>query len=290
MLSGQGIGLPIPQAAFPALPFNFAQPPAANQFTLVAGGCIYVPAGWWAAYLGSYSVAEFLDPVSGGWLTIGSAGRSPFLQINSDGNNWRIWNPKGFPVSATVSAAGSGYVQSSTTVTASAGGSLWHAIVGGAVGTATVGNDSKGNAGGTNFTIPPTIVFSNPPTSLAGLPSTAVAQGGIVATGHATISGGAISAVTLDFAGAGYQSPPTIQVIPNPFDPNIGTITVPTITCVLTGAGTVTAVVMDYFGTTSGSAPTLTISGAGSSATATANIVATAASDTIILQPLGSWF
>jgi hypothetical protein len=290
MLSGQGIGLPIPQAAFPTLPFNFAQQPASNQFTLIAGGCIYAPAGWWACYLGSYSVLEFLDPVSGQWLPVASATRNAFMQFNSDGNNWRIWNPKGFPVNATVTDAGTGYVQSSTTVTASAGGSLWHAIVGGAVGTVTVGNDSKGNPGGTNFTIPPTIVFSNPPQTIAGLPSTATAQGGVVATGHATISAGAITAITLDFAGAGYASPPAIQVIPNPFDPNIGLITVPSITCVLTGSGTVTAVIMDYFGTTAGSAPTLTIAGAGSGATATANIVATAASDTIILQPLGSWF
>lgn len=288
MIGGQGISLPIPQSSVPLLPYNIAQYPASNTFDLVAGGCILVPPGVWMAYLGAYSVAEYLDPVSGLWLPTGNATRNAVQNIISDGANFRIWNPKGFPVNATIGNAGTNYVQASTTVTAGTGGSLWHAIVGGAVGAVTVGVNSKGVAGGSNFTIPPTIVVAAPPSSLTGLPSTATALGGVQATATATISGGIITAVTIDAPGAGYGAAPTLQVIPNPFDPNIGTITVPALTCVLTGSGTITAVLLDYFGTTSGGAPTLTIGGAGASATATANIVATAATDTIILQAVPS--
>lgn len=129
-------------------------------------------------------------------------------------------------------------------------------------------------------------MISPPPTSLAGLPSTATASGGVPATAYCTISAGAINAVTIDIAGAGYLSAPTFQVIPNPMDPNIGIITVPVLTAPLAGAGTVTAVILDFIGTASGAAPTLTIAGAGTSATATANIVATAAQDHIIMQQI----
>lgn len=288
MIGGLGIGLPVPQAAQPVLPFNFAQQPASNVIDLVPGGAILVPPGTWMVYLGAFSWLQWLDPVSGQWLPLASGTRSAARIVISDGGNFRVWNPKGFTVSATVTGAGSGYVQSSTTVTAGTGGSLWHAIVGGAVGAVTVGNNSKGVAGGSNFTIPPTIVVAAPPSQLSNLPSTATAMGGVQATATAAISGGIITSVTIDNPGAGYGAPPILQVIPNPFDPNIGTITVPALTCVLTGAGTITAVIQDYFGTTAGSAPTLTIGGAGSSGTATANIVATAATDTILIQQVPS--
>lgn len=289
-IGGNGIPLPYPQASVPPLPFNFSNFFGSQAFTLVAGGCVLVPPGMWNIYLGSYSWLQWQSPITGEWHPLASNTRTNFVQVSSDGANYRIWNPKGFPVSATVGAAGNGYVQASTTVTAGSGGSLWHAIVGGALGTVVIGADTKGNVGGTNFTIPPTIVVPAPPSSITGLPSTATVLGGIPALATCTISNGAINAVTITStaAGAGYQGTQTLQVIPNPFDPNIGTITVPTLTVPVTGAGTITAVVMDYFGTTSGSAPTLTIAGAGSSGTATANIVATAATDNIIIQAVPS--
>lgn len=287
-IGGVGFPLPLPQASVPPLPYNFANQLSSNWIDLPAGGAILVPPGMFTIYAGAYSVLQYLDPVSGQWLALGNGNRNAVYTIPSDGGNWRVWNPKGFPVSATVSAAGTGYVQASTVVTASARGSLWHAIVGGAVGAFTVGNDSKGNAGGTNFSLPPIVSVAAPPSLLQGLPTTATAMGGLQATATAALSGAAVTSVTVDVAGAGYQSAPAVQIIPNPFDPNIGSITVPSVTCALTGAGTVTAVVMDFFGTASGAAPTLTVAGAGSSATATANIVATAATDTIYMQSVPS--
>jgi len=288
-VAGQNIGLQNPgNPVGPTLPFNFSNYPLSNVFDLVAGAAILIPPGTWQIY-STFSVVQWLDPVSGQWLMYGNQTLTHTVIVNSDGANFRLWNPKGFPVAGAVTAAGTGYVQASTTVTVSGvTGSVWHAIVGGALGTFTVGNDAKGNAGGTNFTCVPTVVIGPPPTSIVGLPSTATALGGIQATATATLSGGAVNAVSIDIAGAGYTSPPTVQIIPNPFDVNIGIITVPTVTVALTGAGTVTAVVMDNFGTTAGAAPTLTINGAGSSATATATIVATGATDTIYMQLINS--
>lgn len=284
-IGGLGIGLPYPATLGGVLPFNFAQQPNSNVIDLVAGGAILVPPGTWAIYLGAFSWLQWRDPVSGQWLPLASGTRTASRVVASDGVNWRVWNPKGFPVSATVTAPGATYTQAGTTVTVTGVvGSVWHAIVGGAIGAFTIGNDPKGVVGGSNFTVPPTIVVSAPPASLANLPTTATALGGIQATATCTISGGAINAVTIDVAGAGYAAAPTIQVIPNPFDLNVGTITVPTITAALTGAGTVTAVVMDNFGIVAGAAPTLTINGGNAAATATANIVATGATDTIVMQ------
>lgn len=289
-IGGQGLPLPYPQGLNP-VPFNLAQQPIGRTFDLAAGAAVLIPPGTWMVNSkNGYSVVQYQSPVSGEWVPLGSSPQTTgFVFVNSDGANYRVWNPKGFPISGTVTAAGSGYVQSSTTVTAGSGGSLWHAIVGGAVNSSvTIGNDSKGNVGGSGFTLPPILVVQAPPAQLQNLPSTATAQGGIGCTMTCTISGGAINAVTVDAAGAGYSAPPVVQVIPNPFDPNIGSITVPTLTTTLTGAGTITAVLLDFFGTASGSAPTLTIAGAGSSATATATIVATAATDTITMQQVPS--
>lgn len=284
-IGGFGIPLPLPQAPSPVLPPGQSSSLQSITFDLVAGASLILPPGGWMIQK-VYSIVQWRDPVSGRWLPDGNVTPTLFKTIISDGANFRLWNPKGFPVSATITNAGTAYVQATTTVTASARGSLWHAIVGGAVGTVTVGNDPKGNAGGTNFTLPPTIVISCPPSQLTGLPSTATALGGIPATATAAVSGGAVSAVTIDNAGAGYASAPTFQVIPDPRDPNIGKITVPALTAVLTGSGTVTAVVLDYAGDSAGAAPTLSFAGAGSSAAATANIVATGATDTITLQQI----
>lgn len=289
-IGGQGLPLQYPQALNP-VPFNFAQQPISRTLALIAGAAILIPAGTWMIFsVSGYSVVQYLSPVSGEWVPLGSSPQTTgFVFVNSDGANFRVWNPKGFPISGTVTGAGSGYVQSSTTVTAGTGGSLWHAIVGGAVNSSvTIGADAKGNVGGSNFTLPPTLVVQAPPAQLQNLPSTTTAFGGISATATCTISAGAINAVTIAAAGAGYSAPPVIQVIPNPFDTNIGSITVPTLTTTLTGAGTITGVLLDFFGTASGSAPTLTIAGAGSAATATANIVATAATDTIVMQQVPS--
>ena len=314
MLAGQGIGLPIPQAVTPSqpgvfpLPLNFAVHPNDNAFAIPAGGVMLVPAGWWYYDLGLYSQLVFRDPVIGGLLPVMGAATAMARTglVNSDGANWYIINPKALPVSATVTAAGSGYTSPAgvvVTPTTNSTDSVWHAIIGGAITSITIGNDAKGNVGGTNFTLPPILVIGNPPPSQAGLtnlPATATVLGGVPALATCTVSAGAINAITMvvnpaapgaSASGAGYLGAPAVQIIANPFDPSIGSITLPALTAVVGGGGTVTAVVLDHAGV-AGGIPTLTITGGGgSSGTATAAVgIATAASDTIVLQALGSWF
>jgi len=292
MIAGQGIGLPFPQPVTPGLPTNFAVQPQSNSIALAAGNVILVPAGWWYYDLGSFCCLQFLDPVTGMWqpTSVAATAIARTGIVNGDGANIRILNPKGVPVSGNVTGAGSGYVQSSTTITSNQGGSLWHGIIGGQISnTVTIGADPKGTTGGTNFTFAPTLVATAPPPMLTGLPSTATALGGVPATATCTVSAGAINSVTVVAQGAGYSTAPTWQVIPHPQDPTLGSITIPVLTSTLTGAGTLTAVVLDNPGTPQSSI-TLTVAGAGTSATATVNFgIATAASDTIILQSIGAW-
>ena len=269
MFAGPSIGLPFPQSPYPSPIAGVSSQVWSNEFPLAAGEIWTVPPGRWSISSGSgYSQVQWLDPVSGLWRPINPAVQ--YLTVNSDGTNYRVANLTGCAVGALVTNVGSGYVQSSTIVTASAGGSLWTAIVGGAVNsTVTIGADSKGNVGGTNFTYPPILVVQAPP------------AGGVQATMTCTVSGGAINAVTVVDQGAGYQSAPGVLVIPNPMDPSLGLITIPTLTTTLTGAGDIAAVLCTNPGSPQTSAPTLTISGAGSSATATAIMCLTVTAATV---------
>jgi hypothetical protein len=306
-IGGQGLPIPTPSnnGTIYGLPFNFATVPGTNVIALAAGNVYQIPPGWWWYDAGATSALVIRDPISGALLPpvpgIQASGLAATATartgiINSDGVNYFLVNVKALSVGAIVTAAGTNYVQSSTVVTPTTNStdSVWHAIVGGSITSITIGNDAKGNVGGTNFTLPPTLIVGQPPMTLANLPSTAVALGGIQAAATCTISANAINAVTVVVtggaaggSGAGYLSAPPVQVVPNPFDPNLGIITVPALTAVVGGAGTVTAVVLDRPGT-AGGVPTLTITGAGSSATATAYVgIASAATDTIILQWLG---
>lgn len=308
-----GQGLPLPQISNQptpySLPGNYAVQPGSNVIAMATGNVLLIPPGWWYYDLGSYCYIAFRDSVSG-WLYpttyvpissgLASTAQARTGVIESDGANFYIINPKGIPLGATVTGAGTGFTiakQASIAVTPSTNStdSVWHAIVGGTITSITIGNDSKGNTGGTNFTLAPTLIIGAPPPVLANLPSTAIAMGGVQAAATCTVSGGAINAVTTISttgssvgSGAGYSAAPVVQVVPNPLDPTLGSITIPTLTAVVGGNTGVTAVVLDYPGAGAG-VPTLTITGGGgSSATATAAVgIATAASDTILLQWLG---
>lgn len=226
---------------------------ATNSFTLQPSEVALIPPGYWLVRCGLYSIVQEKDQVSGIWRSIG-AGESQFTYVNSDGVNFRVANTTGCAVGAIVTNAGSGYT-SAPTVTASAGGSTWLAIVGGAVNTSvTVTN------GGTNYTYPPQVVISAP---------TYGSGNGLQAQGYATISGGAVTGVTITQQGAGYSAIPTITLVNDPRD-TTGTGASAQLT--LTGAQTVTAVICTNHGTGAlTSVPTLSFSGGGgSSAAATA--------------------
>lgn len=292
MLGGQGIGLPPPQGLWFPLPQNQAYQPLGSAFMVPDASGLFVPPGWWLIRTGTYTQVQWLDPVSGTWIPFTAAGGNGFAAtglveyfVNSDGANIRLFNPHATPIGASVTAAGSGYAQATTIVTPNAGNSQWRAVVGGALASIVVGNDPAGHAGGSNFTITPIVDIPAPP------------PGGVQATAHATLTAGAVSAVTLDAAGAGYTSPPVPVIRPSPFDPNIGSITVPALTSTLGLVDQITAVLLVNPGRalTAGeqSAFALTISGAGTGATATATFLtaaAGAADNTVYFQALGGAF
>jgi hypothetical protein len=217
---------------------------------------------------GKYTTMQQYDVVTGTWTTIGggasgTGGQGGIEYVLSDGVNFRFANQTGCAVGALITNKGSGYT-SAPTVTAT-GGSLWKAIVGGAVSTSvTVSN------GGVNYTYAPTVVFSNPPLGA-----------GVQATGYCTLSGGAVSSITVTNQGAGYLTAPNITFVNDPREnPNIP-ITGSTVTfgtgaaavCTLTGAQTITAILCLDHGNAQTAVPAITITGGGGSSGAATAIM-----------------
>lgn len=254
-IGGPGITLPFPQTLYPAnlsaTTNNYEA--ATNYVTLNTGQTQLIPPGWWWVTSDGYSVIQYYDPVNTIWRGWSSARKTP-ERVWSDGQNFRIANLTGCPVAAVVTAQGSGYAQSTTTVTANGtGGSTWLPIIGGAISTSvTVGTAGSG------YTIPPIVYFPAPPAP------------GVQATGYATLSTGTVSGITVTNQGAGYTVAPVPVILPSPFDPNIANIVPAAATTTISGnAGKLCAVLCTNPGT-SVAVPTLTVTGAGSSATATA--------------------
>jgi hypothetical protein len=246
-IGGSGIALP-----YPANNYGYAPVGGTNKLALPAGGTWLVPSGTWIITTGQYTFLQALDPVTNTWFIL--APDATFDTINSDGANYRLANLTGTMIGAIVTNVGSAYT-SAPVVTASAGGSTWTAIVGGAISqTVTIGT------AGSNYTLAPTVLISAPPV------------GGVQATAYATLTAGAVSSITVVDQGAGYTAAPTITLVTNPSDPNIAStlspITVAKATCTLTGANTVTAVLCTYQGTPLTALPTLAFSGGGGSAAA----------------------
>ena len=249
---GLGIGLPI---NYPVPnPNQSTLTPSAvtvgvGPVTLAAGEVSLIPAGQWMVSLGGYTFVQVKDPVLGNWRTVETWPGVSY--VSSDGANYRLANLTGCAVGAVITNVGSGYT-SAPTVTASAGGSTWTAIVGGAVsGTVTITN------GGTLYDFPPQILIAPPPV------------GGVQASAVATLTSGVITAVTVTNQGAGYTAAPAITVLRDPRDARgSGAI----LASALTGSGTVTAIVRDAHGTPLTSVPTLSITGGGG-ASAAATVV-----------------
>lgn len=226
-----------------------------NVVTLEAGACYPLPNNWYETLPGKYTTIQEYDPIAQFWRGIGAGPTDGALKrIKGDGNNYRLANQTGCPVGALVTTAGTGYT-TAPTISVNTGGSLWRAIVGGAVNTSvTVSN------GGTGYTYAPLVLFSVPP------------SGGVQATGYCTLTAGVVSSVTVTDQGAGYSSPPTISFQNDPREGQngvalgYGAAAVAT----LTGAGSVTAVICIDHGTpiTGNTPPTLTFSSGSAAATA----------------------
>lgn len=233
-----------------------------NVISLPAGQTRIIPAGTWQITTGLYSCVQENDAISDIWRGIGSGygNASGTAYVNSDGNNFRIANQSGCAVGAIVTTAGAGYT-SAPTVTASSGGSSWIAVVGGAVNTSvTVSN------GGTNYTYPPIVTFDAPNLG---------AGTGVQATGHAVLTGSAVSSIVVDDQGAGYTSTPSIYLNNDPREGLNGTTigTGATATCTLTGAGTITAVLGLDHGSALTALPTLAFAGTSTSGAAATTIM-----------------
>ena len=248
------------------MPVNFGGPGVrpslgdltSTTVTLPSGACYAPPSGRWAIKPGLYTTWQEYDPITGVWHVPGAGPTVAGVEtVFSDGFNYRLANQTGCPVGAVVTGAGSGYNPAAPPVfTPNTGGSVWQAVVGGAVNTTV----SISN-GGVNYTYPPTVLFSAPP------------PGGVPATGHCTLSAGAVASVVVDNQGAGYPSPPTVTFENDPRElaPSSPTITAgsgASAVATLTGAGTVTALLCLDHGL-GGQSAVVTVSAGSGAATAT---------------------
>lgn len=275
-LSGPGVGLQLPQALYPSALLNAPLDSPTNRIGLAAGDELPIPAGVWLINLGMYSVLEFLDPVTNTWIMGPTAAwNGGFQYVKSDGFTTRIANRTGCPVSASITAYGTGWVQASTTIVAVGSTSLWLPIIGGQLSASVTTTQA-----GAGYGIAPLVLIPAPPPAATN--SNGV--GGIQATAWATIASGTVSTVSFSNPGAGYQSGFTIALVPNPSDPNLATgITLATCILTVVGAGSLTGALCTNPGApiTPGNM-TLTIAGAGSSATLVPNVLQTMLTASIV--------
>ena len=274
-LSGPGIGLALPQNLYPSELSSAPYDSASNKIGLAAGDTFVLPAGTWYVNPGMYSVVQYLDPITNIWAAgpvAGWAGGQVF--VKSDGFNFRLANLLNCPISASISAGGGGWVQSSTTITATGGTSTWLPVIGGALTFSSVVG-----AGGAGYGIAPIALIPPPPPAA----NNANGVGGVPATGYCAIASGTVSGFTFTNPGSGYPSIPTVVVVPSPFDPNLPTgITAATLSFSLYATGSLTGALCTNPGAAlatwvqNASAPiTLAIAGAGSNATLAANVLTT---------------
>jgi hypothetical protein len=224
-------------------------PLTSNTIELQSGECWLIPSGRWNVKPGKYTSIQAFDQVTGIWRTIGAGATAAALEvIFSDGVNYRFANQTGCAVGASITNAGTGYT-SAPAVAASAGSSIWRAVVGGAISTTV----SVTN-GGSNYVYNPTVVFSSPP------------NGGVQASGYCTLSAGVVSSVTVIDQGAGYNAPPTVQFVNDPREGTngLGTGAGAAAVASLTGSGTITALLCIDHGVGGQTAiPTFTFTGGG---------------------------
>lgn len=255
-----------------------------DLMALPAGGAYIIPSGPFAVLPGNYSQIQVKEPTTGRWLPFTQIG-AQLDYIESDGANFRLFNPTGTAVDSDLTNAGSAYTAIPTVTSNGTGGSLWTAIMGQAISSISLVASVNGVVGGSNYTLPPTVVISPPPgptvvtTVTNGLSTQTALPGGRPAAAYATISGGSVTAVTIIDAGAGFggvasltaMNPlnyPTITFVPHPLDPNLSTIVPAVASVTMSAAGTVTDVACVYNGNPVTSTPTLTFSSGAAAATA----------------------
>ena len=277
-LSGPGLGLPLAQRLYPSILTNAPIDVPANQLNLAPGDELPIPAGTWYVSTGSYNQLEYLDPITSTWIIVPNAAwlGGP-LYVKSDGFNYRIANRLGCLASVSVTAPGDGnYVQSTTSVTVTGSTASVTPIVGGQV--ALSGGTLRSNGAG--YGVAPIVLIGAP----ADANNNSNGVGGVQAAGYCTIQNGTVSGFTFTNPGAGYQTAPVGVIVPNPTDPNLSTgITAASIVFSLTASGSITGAVVTNPGAPITPANiTLTVSGAGASATLTPNMLQTTTAASVI--------
>ena len=278
IISGPGVGLPYPQNLYPSELNNAPADAPTNYISLAGGDVLVIPAtgtGGWMVDPGAVSVIQWLDPVTGTWRTSTRPGAGPQI-VTSDGFTRRVANLTGCPVTAVVQSGGSGFAQSTATITANTGGSTWQAVVGGSLSVSTISNAGK------NYTMPPQVFIAAPPSP------------GVQATAYTAITGGSVTTVSLTNFGAGYTSSTVAAVIvPNPADPNAGgSITQASVTIILNAANAtaITGALCTNNGTALPSVSALTLTaagGAGTGATITPVIMQAVTSASVVAAGAG---
>lgn len=250
IINGPGVGLQLPQYLYPTELYQAPYDAATNYITLPPGVELPLPAGRNWVQAGSVGVIQYLDPVSGVWRGFESSRSQPDIMV-CDGFTRRVANLTGCAIAAVVAGGGSAFAQSTATITANVGGSTWTPIVGGSLSVSSV------TVVGANYSMQPIVLIPAP-----GNP-------GVQATAYATIASGTVSGVTLANVGAGYLSAPTAVILPNPTDPNFGSITQATVTLVLTAANAakITAVLCTNPGAPLATISAITLTAAGGSGT-----------------------
>jgi hypothetical protein len=267
IITGPGVGLSPPQNLYPTDLFNAPVDCPTNYVSLPPGGSLALPAGSWISSAGSVSFIQYLDPVTGVWRSH-NAYRGQSDDIKTAGFARRIANLTGCPIGAVVAGGGTGFNKSSVSLTANVGGSVWQAIVGGALSVSTI------NVAGSGYSMAPIVLIPAPPSP------------GVPATAYATITAGSVTGVTLSNVGAGYLTAPPAVVLPNPADPNAGSVSAATVTLVLNAAlaGSITAALCQNNGAPLATLSALTLTaagGAGAGATITPVVLQTIVSASV---------
>jgi hypothetical protein len=280
IISGPGLGLQLPQNLYPSelqnAPYDFST----NAIALAPGNALPIPRGTFMVHTGMYSVIQYLDPITNSWtMSPSAAWTGPLHVVQSDGFNVRVANMLGCPVSAVVTALGTGtWVQASTVITPTpANGSTWAPIIGGRL--ALTGGTITTATAGAGYGKPPLVFFPAPPPA-SNNPN---GVGGIPAKGWTSIANGSVNGFTFTNPGAGYATAPTVVLLPDPTDPNLATgITAATLTFTLTNTASLTGAICTNSGAAlTGPASgadygfTLSVTGAGAAASLSANILQT---------------
>lgn len=281
LISGPGVGLPLPQNLYPSYLQNAPIDSPTNKVGLAAGDAMVIPAGDWFIDAGSYCVVQFLDPVSNTWRAMPSAAwNSGFQFIKSDGFTARIANLTGCVYNIVPTAYGTGWVQASTSLTVVGPSNVTAApIVGGQL--ALVGGTLT--SVGAGYGMAPLVLIPAPPPPA----NNANGVGGIQASAYAGITGGTVSFISFTNPGAGYPSAPIPVIVPNPADPNLNIgITQAVVAFSLTGSGSITGALVTNNGSPlpdgSMANVTVTIGGAGSAATLAANVMQTVKAGSVV--------